>query len=183
MRQLRVIATLAFSLASLHAQEEPRPTPDGIYKPTSLEAYVTFAGKRLNLPIRTLRTALLRDGLIPVRDKRIRIQKSKWGPVLEKFNFLGIDGDASVQAPDNLVFKRDTTGADDRFSAQLSYPLHVSMKGRYKWVPATVRMKTPLNSTIKGDNMLIDAPLSITVLHITAKGRLRLTAERKISFP
>lgn len=178
-----IACLITFGASSASAQDEPRPTPDGIYKPTSLEAYVTLAGSRLNLPLRSVRTALLRDGLIPIQDKRIRIQKSKWGPVLEKFNFLGIDGNASVNAPDLLVFKRHPNGPDNRFLGQLAYPLQISMSGRYKWVPVTVRMQTPLRSTIKGDTLQIDAPLSVTVLKITATGRLRMTAERKQLLP
>jgi hypothetical protein len=176
------LVAAAVAMPASHAQTE-RPTPDGIYKPTELEAHVTLAGKRLNLPIKALRNALLRDGLIVVRDQRVRIQKSKWGPVLEKFNFLGIKGNASVTAPDNLIFKRSQTGKKDRFSAKLPYPLRISMKGRYKWVPVTVRMQTPLNSTIKNETLQIDAPLSVSVLKITATGSLRMTAERKYPLP
>jgi len=163
--------------------QTPTTTPDGIYKPTQLEAYVTLAGKRLNLPMATLRSALLKNGLVVVQNNRAPIQKSKWAPVLEKFNFLGINGKASVSASDHLRFKRSQAGKRDRFSGKLSKPLRISMKGRYKRLPVTVVMQTPLNSSIYRDKLRIDAPLSVSVLKITAKGRLRLTAERMTVLP
>ena len=179
---LPVILAMGLSMSASLAQSTPS-TPDGIYKPTQLEAYVTLAGKRLNLPIGTLRSALLKRGLLIVRNQRAPIQKSKWEPVLEKFKFLGIKGNASVSAPDHLVFKRSQSGNRDRFSGKLSKPLRISMKGRYRRLPATVVMRTPLNATIQRDTLRIDAPLSVSVFKITAKGRLRMTAERKAILP
>lgn len=162
---------------------EERTVADGIYKPTSLEAHVTLGGKRLNLPIKALRNALLRDGLILVRDQRVPIQRTKWAPVLEKFNFLGIKGNAYVTAPDNLVFKRSQAGNQDHFAAKLGSPLRIRMSGRYKWIPVTVEMRTTLDSSIRNGNLVIDAPLNVSVLKINASGRLRLTAERKTLLP
>lgn len=176
-------AALCLSLSSSFAQKEEQATADGIYKPTSLEAHVTLAGKRLNLPIKALRNALLRDGLILVRNQRVPIQKGKWRAVLEKFNFLGINGDAYVTAPDNLFFKRSQFGKKDRFSAKLGFPLRIKMSGKYKWIPVTVEMRTTLDSTIRDGILVIDAPLNISVLKINASGSLRLTAERKSLLP
>lgn len=177
------ICAFGLSFASSQAQTEPRPTADGIYKPTSLQAHVTLAGKRLNLPVQPLRNALLRNGLILVRNHRVPIQRTKWREVLEKFNFLGINGNAYVTAPENLNFKRSQNGKKDWYAAKLAQPLRIRMSGRYKWVPVTVEMKTSLNSTIRDGNFVIDAPLTVSVLKIKASGSLRLTAERKSLLP
>lgn len=177
------IGAIGLSFACLQAQTNPRPTADGIYKPTLLEAHVTLAGKRLDLPIQPLRNALLRNGLIPVRNHRIPIHKYKWRAVLEKFNFLGINGNAYVTAPENLLFKRNQNGKKDWFSAKLTQPLRIRMSGRYKWIPVTVEMKTSLQSTIRDGHLVIDAPLNVSVLKINASGSLRLRAERKSLLP
>lgn len=177
------IAAMGLSLATSPAATEERAVADGIYKPTSLEAHVTLAGKRLKLPIKALRNALLRNGLIVVRDQRIPIQRTKWRAVLEKFNFLGIKGNAYVSAPENLFFKRGRFGKKERFAAKLAYPLRIKMSGRYKWVPVTVEMRTTLDSTIRNGVLVIDAPLNVSVLKINASGSLRLTAERKYFLP
>lgn len=177
------IAAICFSLITSHAATEERAVADGIYKPTSLQAHVTLAGKRLNLPIKALRNALLRNGLIVVRDQRIPIHRTKWRAVLEKFNFLGIKGNAYVSAPENLFFKRTQFGKKDRFAAKLAYPLRIKMSGRYKWIPVTVEMRTTLDSTIRDGILVIDAPLNVSVLKINASGSLRLTAERKYFLP
>ncbi len=177
------IAAIGLSVVASHASTEERAVADGIYKPTSLDAHVTLAGKRLKLPINALRDALLRDGVILVRNQRVPIQRTKWRAVLEKFNFLGIKGNAYVTAPENLFFKRSQFGKKDRFTAKLGYPLRIRMSGRYKWIPVTVEMRTTLDSTIRDGSLVIDAPLNVSVLKINASGSLRLTAERKSLLP
>lgn len=157
----------------------PEP-PDGIYKPTSLEAYVTLAGKRINLPLKSVRDALMREGWVVIRDRRIPIKKAKWELVLERMNFLEISGNASVTAPQNIVFHHPPSRSRSTFLGRMSSPMQVRMKGRYRWVPVTVTLQSSLNSTVKGDQFLIDSPLTINVIGVvTARGRIRLTATRK----
>lgn len=188
MNYLRLItlctATLVLGTAFAHAEIKPPAPPNGIYKPTGLEAYVTLAGKRISLPLGSVRDALMREGWIVIYENRIPIKKPKWELVLERMNFLGIKGNASVSAPENLVFRNREGRPESMFFARSAFPMQIRMSGRYKWVPVTVTLRTNLDTTIKGDSFVMDSPLSISVSGVvTAKGRIRLTAERKDVVP
>lgn len=148
--------------------------PNGFYKPTELDGTVRAAGKTYQLPLGALRRALLKRGVVPIIDRRMPIQRDKWGRVLQDFGFLGIRGDTLVNGPSELFFKKTPGG----YSGQTNVPLVVKMKGRYKWLPVTMYLNTRLDSRIDGDRFIMHAPVRITVIGITLKGHIHLEAKR-----
>lgn len=152
---------------------------DGFYKASEVEGHVKLAGQRLNLPIRPLRAALLRDGWVIVRDNRIPIRKARWAELLEEFRFKGIDGEATVEAPSDIRFRRD----GKRWIGRAKKPLVVTQKGKYRKgflsVSVTVKMRTSLPTKVRGDLLRMDAPIEIKALGLTARGSINLTAKRE----
>jgi hypothetical protein len=148
---------------------------DGYYKPTRVSGSVRAAGKTYQLPIRALRKALLTRGIVPIKNEQLKIQRGKWGRVLQDFGFLGIEGPTTVSGPDKLVLKKKKNG----FAGKTRVPLAVNMKGRYKWAPVTVTLKTRLDSKVIGDKFIVNAPIEIKVIGIiTLNGSIQMEAKR-----
>lgn len=145
---------------------------DGIYKPTRVEGHVRVGGKRVNLPIGALRDALLKKGLVLVRDNRMPIQRAKWGPVLDRMGLFGIRGKTRVSGPD-LVVLRQTGGIH---AGRAAKPLEVKLRGRYKRLPVTMAMNTRLDTTVEGTKLKMNAPLRISVIGLTLKGTIQMDA-------
>jgi hypothetical protein len=171
----RWILILVFGLAllpgSLSAQLLP---PNGFYRPTELRASVRAGGKTYKLPLGALRSALLKRGVVPIIDRRMPIQRDKWGRVLQDFGFLGIRGPTLVGGPSELNFRESRVG----HSGRTVKPLVVKMKGRYKWVRVTMYLKTRLDSRIVDDRFIMHAPVRITVIGISLKGHIHMEAKR-----
>ena len=147
---------------------------DGFYKPFRLSGSVRAAGKTYQLPFKALRNALLTRGIVPIQDQQLKIHRGKWGRVLQDFGFLGIKGPTSVYGPDDLVLNETRKG----FAGRTRVPLEVKMKGRYKWVPVTMTLKTRLDSKVIGDRFTMDAPIQIKVIGITLNGSIQMEAKR-----
>lgn len=147
---------------------------DGFYKPIRVSGSVRAAGKTYQLPLRALRNALLTRGIVPIQDQQLKIHRGKWGQVLQDFGFLGIKGPTSVYGPDDLVLNETRKG----FAGRTRVPLEVKMKGRYKWVPVTMTLKTRLDSKVIGDRFTMDAPIQIKVIGITLTGSIQMEAKR-----
>lgn len=147
---------------------------DGFYKPTELSGYVRIAGKTLKLPLKELRAALLKNGVVVVQDKRIPVDKVKWAEVMEEFRFKGLDGPASTSSPSSVVlWKRG-----DEFIGRTSTPLIITQKGKVKFITVKARMDTRLDTRIRGDILIMQAPVRISALGVTAKGRITMRATR-----
>lgn len=148
---------------------------DGFYKPTELSGYVKIGGKRLNLPLKDLRAALLKNGVVVVKDNRIPVRKVRWAEMMERFHFKNLHGPASTTAPDNLVLKEHGDG----FIGYTSKPLVITQKGKVKFVTVKAKMNTRLETRIKGDELTMEAPVRISALGVTAKGRIAMKARRQ----
>lgn len=148
--------------------------PNGFYKPTELTATVRAAGKTYQLPLGAMRSALLKRGVVPIINRRMPIQREKWGRVLQEFGFLGIRGATQVSGPSELFFKH----SKGVYSGRTSTPLVVKMKGRYKFVPVTMLLSTRLDSRIVDERFIMHAPVRITVLGISLNGHIHLEAKR-----
>jgi hypothetical protein len=148
--------------------------PDGFYRPTHLDATVRAAGKTYQLPLGAIRRAMLKRGVVPIIDRRLPIQREKWGRVLQDFGFLGIRGKTLVSGPTEMRFRKSPAG----HSARTNVPLVVKMKGRYKRLPVTMYLYTRLDSKIVEDRFIMHAPVRITVLGISLRGHIHLEATR-----
>ena len=147
---------------------------DGIYKPTRVSGSVGLAGKTYNLPLGPLRDALLKKGLVWVCNNRIPIQRAKWGKVLEEMGLFGIRGKAAVAGPGEMVFRKTRKG----YAGRAKEPIVVKIRGRYKRLPVKMTMRTRLESTVEGDIFTVNAPVEITVIGLSLKGRIKMTASR-----
>lgn len=172
---MRLMGMFAFGLVllpgALSAQLLP---PNGFYRPTELDASVRAGGRTYQLPLGALRRALLKRGVVPIVNQRMPIQREKWGRVLQDFGFLGIRGATRVNGPSEMTFRESRVG----HSARTKVPLVVKMKGRYKWLPVTMYLKTRLDSRIVEDRFVMHAPVRITVIGISLKGHIHLEAKR-----
>ena len=147
---------------------------DGIYKPTHVSGSVGLAGKTYNLPLGPLKDALLKKGLVWVRNNRIPIQRDKWGKVLEEMGLFGIRGKAAVSGPGEMVFRKTRKG----YAGRAKDPIVVKIRGRYKRLPVTMTLRTRLESTVEGDVFRVNAPVEITVIGLSLKGRIKMNASR-----
>lgn len=168
------IFSLLGLLAAFTASSALAGGADGFYKATSLSGTVRVAGKEVKLPLRELRNALLKNGVVVVRDNRIPVRTARWGEVLEELNLFGIDGNASVSGPDRIVLRKNSRG----FAGTANRTLNVSLKGRYKRLPAKVTMRTSLRTKVIGDILKIDTPVEFRVIGLKLNGRITLEAKR-----
>lgn len=145
---------------------------DGFYKPTSVEGSVRFAGRNYKLPLKSLRRALLEKGVVPVVSNRIPVKHIEWEELVEDFEFRKIDGKATASGPSNIVF----TEQGKRYVGRTRKPLVVKQKGKYRFVPVTLLMRTHLHTVVKGDNLTMTAPIEIHALGLTSKGFIRMKA-------
>jgi hypothetical protein len=145
------------------------------FKPTSVSGTVNFAGRTYNLPLGKLRETLLRDGLVVVQGNRMPIRVNKWGEVLENFGLFGIRGKASASGPGEIVFKK----VGKRLEGRTASPVTAKVRGRYKIFPIWVSMNSRFDTRIKGDKLIMNAPMAMYVRGIKLNGRIRMTAERK----
>lgn len=148
---------------------------DGFYKPTELSGYVKLGGKRLDLPLKELRAALLKNGVVVVKDNRIPVQKVRWARMMERFQFKNLRGPASTISPDHLVLRE----RGDGFIGYTSKPLVITQKGKVKFVTVKAKMNTHLETWIKGDVLTMEAPVRISALGVTAKGKIVMKARRQ----
>jgi hypothetical protein len=176
LRAVLVVGLVAW-LGQAAATSAQAPA-DGLYKPTSLTGYVRLGGEKINLPLAPLRNALLTNGLIPVQGNRLPVNPSKWEPVLEGFKFKGIRGKARGSGPTTLRL----TPAHRGFRGSTSDPVTVKMKGRYKFVPVTMTMRTRLQTRILDGTLTMSSPVEISVIGISMKGSIELTA-RQLEIP
>jgi hypothetical protein len=177
----RIRTVLSAGILVWFAQSVPvsaQARADGLYKPTNLTGYVRLAGEKLNLPLTPLRNALLTNGLVPVQGNRIPVKPTKWEPVLESFKFKGIRGKARGSGSTSIRLRPAPRG----FRGSTSDPVTVKMKGRYKFVPVTMTMRTRLQTRIIDGTLTMSSPVEISVLGISMKGSIELTA-RQIEIP
>lgn len=147
---------------------------DGFYKPTELSGYVKLGGKRFKLPLADLRAALLKNGMVVVQDNRIPVQKVKWAEMMERFHFKNLHGPASTTSPSSVVLQP----RGDHFVGHTRKPLVITQKGKVKFITVKARMNTNLETRIEGDMLTMEAPVRISSLGITAKGRIEMKAKR-----
>lgn len=145
---------------------------DGFYKPTSVEGSVRFAGRNFKLPLKALRKALLEKGVVPVVSNRIPVKRIEWEDLVEDFEFREIKGKATASGPSNIVF----TGKGERYVGRTRKPLIVRQKGKYRFVPVTLLMRTHLRTVIKGNKLTMTAPIEIHALGLTSRGWIRMEA-------
>jgi hypothetical protein len=147
---------------------------DGFYRPTQVSGSVRFAGRTYDLPLGSLREALLTKGIVPVTSNRIPIRPAKWGDVLNEMNLFGIHGKTNVSAPSSIVLH----ARELDFAGKAPRPVVVRLKGKYKHLPVTITMSTSLKTTVEGDVLKMNSPLRIKLLGITLNGSIRMVARR-----
>jgi len=165
---------LCLSASSLLLPAQDFPKVPELYKPTSLEGYIKFAGKTFNLPISSLRGALLKDGYVVVINHRIPIAKVKWSKVLENLQFKGIEGGAVTSGPSDIVLKEGRRGG---YYGKAKRPLVIVQHGRYHFIKVTVTMRTNLETRIINGKLTMTAPIKVQALGLTANGMVTLEAE------
>lgn len=148
---------------------------DGFYKPTSLEGSVRFAGRTYELPIKELRKALLEKGVLPIVRNRIPVKRVKWADLVEEFRFKDIKGTAYASGPSNIILQR----RPKKFVGKTNRPLVVKQKGKYKFIPVTLVMRTTFPTEIKDDKLTMVAPVEIRALGLKAKGSIVLKAKKQ----
>lgn len=171
---------LGFALSVAAVVSAGAGEADGFYKATKVDGHVTLAGQKMRLPIKALRTALLRNGLVVVKHNRIPVRTFRWSEVLEDFRFKGIDGEATASSPSNVVLHK----AGRSFRGRAKRPLVVTQKGKYRkgWfsVSVKVRMSTNLATVIRPDGTLtMESPVSVSALGLTARGSIILKAKKQ----
>lgn len=177
MTVFRFISCCILCLTALTGPLPAREIPvlPQLYKATSLEGYIKFAGKKFNLPLKSLRGALLKDGYVVVSDNRIPIQKVKWSEVLEKLHFKGIKGGAVTSGPSDVILKKTRLGSRGRAKR----PLVIVQRGKYRFIKVTVTMRTNLETEIIDGKLTMKAPIKVQALGLTANGMITLEAEEK----
>ncbi len=159
--------------ALLPAQGVPElPT---LYKPTALGGYIKFAGKKIILPLKPLRAALLKDGYVVVTKNRIPIGKANWSKVLEDLKFKGITGSAMASGPSDVVLNKTRRGSRGRAKR----PLIIVQRGKYHFIKVTVTMRTNLETEIIDGRLTIKAPVKVQAIGLTAKGWVTLEAKEE----
>ena len=166
---LHVIA-LGLAFISMAAATEA----DGFYRPTHVSGSVRLAGRTYDLPLGSLREALLTKGIVPVISNKIPIRPAKWGTVLDEMGLFGIHGKTNVSAPSSIVLHSRGSG----FAGKAPRPVVVRLKGKYKHLPVTITMGTSLNTTVEGDVLKMNSPLRIKLLGMTFNGSVRMVAQR-----
>ena len=173
-RAASVVSAMIFAWFAQTAGVAAQERADGIYKPTRITGFVRFGGEKLDLPLAPLRDALLTKGLIPVQGNRIPVNPTKWEPVLEGFRFKGIRGKARGSGPNVIRIAPARRG----FTGSTPSPVTVRMKGRYKFVPVTMTMRTRLQTRIVDGRLTMKSPVTISVLGINMKGSIELNARQ-----
>lgn len=157
----------------LPAQEIPELPV--LYKATALEGTIEFAGQKFELPLKSLRGALLKDGYVVLTKNRIPIKKANWGKVLEDLKFKGITGSALALGPSDVVLKETRLG----YRGRAKRPLVIVQRGKYHFVKVTVTMRTNLETEIIDGKLSMKAPIKVQALGLTANGTITLEAEEK----
>ncbi len=145
-----------------------------IYKATALEGYIKLAGKKFDLPLKSLRGALLKDGYVVVSKSRIPIQKVKWSEVLEKLRFKGIKGGAITSGPSDVILRK----VPDGYRGRTVRPLVIVQRGKYHFIKVTVTLRTNLETEIIDGKLTMKAPVKVQALGLTANGMITLEAEQ-----
>ena len=146
-----------------------------LYKATSLEGYIKFAGKRFNLPLKSLRGALLEDGYLVVTNNRIPIHKANWSKVLENLHFKGITGGAVTSGPSDVILKEGR----DSYHGKARRPLEIVQHGKYHFIKVTVTMRTNLETRITDGKLTMNAPIKVQALGLTSNGMVTLEAKEE----
>ena len=141
---IRILSFYLLCLSAWAPQLQAQNWPDlpTFYKAASIEGYIKFAGERFDLPLKSLRAALLKDGYVIVTDNRIPIGKANWSKVLENLKFKGITGSAVASGPSDVVFKETRLG----YRGRAKRPLVIVQHGKYHFVKVTVTMRTNLET-------------------------------------
>lgn len=148
---------------------------DGFYKPTELSGYVKLGGKTFNLPLKELRAALLDDGVLVIQNNRIPVDKVNWARLMEKFRFKDLKGRATVTSPNQIILRE----RGDDFIGQTSEPLIITQKGKLKFITVKAKMNTRLQTKIEGDLLEMEAPVTLSALGVTARGKIEMKAKRQ----
>jgi hypothetical protein len=177
VRVSRIISCCILCLTALTALLPAQEIPEipVLYKATELEGYITFAGRKMDLPLKPLRAALLKDGYVVVTKNRIPIAKTNWEKVLENLKFKGITGRAVASGPSDVVLTKTRFG----YRGKAKRPLVIVQRGKYHFIKVTVTMRTNLETEIINGNLTIKSPIKVQALGLTANGMITLEAEEK----
>ncbi len=166
---------LCFAALTLLLPAREIPELPVLYKATVVEGYIKFAGQKKDLPLKSLRAALLKDGYVVVTKNRIPIEKANWAKLLENLKFKGISGRAVASGPSDVVLTETRSG----YRGLAKRPLVIVQRGKYHFVRVTVTMRTNLETEIIGGKLTMKAPIKVQALGLTARGMITLEAKEK----